>query len=128
MKILLADDKVERVNSLVHVLAADSSLTIIRLKQHESLADAVAAVLPDVVLVDMMRPDRDALEGIQQLTATHPRPVMPFADEGDPSLMAEAVGNGVSLYSVQEMGLPDVQAILRVAVAVFGTIGGREKI
>jgi two-component system, response regulator / RNA-binding antiterminator len=119
VKILLADDDAERAGAVAHVLAADNGLTVLRLQPNESLAAAVAALLPDVVLVDMARPDRDALDGIRQVTAMHPRPVVLFVDEDDPAFMEEAIGAGVSSYNVLGMPPPDVKPILRAAVALF---------
>ena len=119
MRILLADDEAERAGAVARVLAADSGLTVLRLKVGESLADAVAAMQPDVVLVDMARPDRDALDGIRQVTARHPRPVVLFVDEDDPAFMEEAIGAGVSSYNVLDIPPPDVKPILRSAAALF---------
>ncbi len=119
MKILLADDEAERAGAVARVLAADTGLTVLRLKAGGSLADAVAAMQPDVVLVDMARPDRDALDGIRQVTAVHPRPVVLFVDEDDPLFMEEAIGAGVSSYNVLDIPPPDVKPILRAAVALF---------
>jgi response regulator NasT len=119
VKILLADDDAERAGAVARVLATDEGLTVLRLKPSESLAEAVASLQPDVVLVDMARPDRDALDGIRQVAATHPRPVVLFVDEDDPSFMEEAIGAGVSSYNVLGMPPPDVKPILRAAVALF---------
>lgn len=119
MRILLADDDAERVRSLMRAFAADSSVTVLRLGQGEALLDAVAVHAPDVVLVDMARPDRDALEGLRQLSAQDPRPVVLFVDRDDPSFMEEAISAGVSSYNVVGTPPPDVKPILRAAVALF---------
>jgi response regulator NasT len=119
VKILLADDDTERAGAVAWVLAADDSLTVVHLKKTQSLAEAVESLLPDVVLVDMARPDRDALDGIREVTAAHPRPVVLFVDEDDPAFMEEAIGAGVSSYNALGMLPPDVKPILRAAVALF---------
>ena len=119
MKVLLADDDAERAGAIARVLAADAGLTVVRLKPGESLADAVASLSADVVLVDMARPDRDALDGIRQLAAVTPRPVVLFVDEDDPSFMEEAISAGVSSYNAVGMPPPDVKPILRAAVSLF---------
>ncbi|MBS0640563.1 MAG: ANTAR domain-containing protein [Acetobacteraceae bacterium] len=119
MKILLADDDAERAGAVVRVLAADPDLVVVHLPASASLADAVAAQAPDVVLVDMARPDRDALEGIRQVTARNPRPVVLFVDQDDPAFMEEAIGAGVSSYNALGVMPPDVKPILRAAVALF---------
>lgn len=119
MRVLLADDDAERAGAVARVLTADPGLTVVRLKTGESLADAVASLAPDVVLVDMARPDRDALDGIRQLAALNARPVVLFVDEDDPAFMEEAISAGVSSYNAIGMPPPDVKPILRAAVALF---------
>ena len=119
LKVLLADDNAERAGAVARVLAADSGLIVLRLAPEESLAYAVATLSPDVVLVDMARPDRDALDGIRQLTALLPRPVVLFVDQDDQTFMEEAINAGVSSYNAIGMPPPDVKPILRAAVALF---------
>jgi response regulator NasT len=119
VKVLLADDDAERAGAVARVLAADATLIVLRLKLDESLAEAVAAIAPDVVLVDMARPDRDALDGIRQVAALNVRPVVLFVDEDDPEFMEEAINAGVSSYNAIGMPPPDVKPILRAAVALF---------
>jgi two-component system, response regulator / RNA-binding antiterminator len=119
LKLLLADDDAARARALAALLAQDPGLTVIRLAPDTPLADAVAAHAPDVILVDMARPDRDALEGVRQVAARDPRPVVLFVDEDDPDFMEEAIGAGVSSYNVLGLPPPDVKPILRAAVALF---------
>ncbi len=119
MKVLLADDDTDRAQRLVHALAADSGVEVLRLEAGEFLVDAVAAHAPDVVLVDITRPDRDALEGVREVSARDPRPVVLFVDEDDPGFMDEAIRAGVCSYNIASMLPPDVKPILRAAVALF---------
>ena len=97
MRILLADDDAARSGALIKVLSADPTLVILRPAPGELLADAVAAQTPDVVLVDMARPDRDALEGIRVVASNQPRPIVLFVDQDDAAFMEEAIRAGVSL-------------------------------
>lgn len=120
MKILLADDDAHRVRLLTRALAADPGVAVLRLQPGESLLEAVAAHGPDVVLVDMARPDRDALESVRQLSANNPRPIALFVDKDDPLFMEAAIAAGVSSYNVVGTPPPDVKPILRAAVALFG--------
>lgn len=119
MRILLADDDAARAGALTKVLSADPGLTILRPRQGELLADAVAALAPDVVLVDMARPDRDALEGIRVVASNQPKPIVLFVDQDDAVFMEEAIRAGVSSYNVLGVPLPDVKPILRAAAAMF---------
>ena len=119
MKILLADDDAARVSLLMSAFAADPGVTILRLAPREPLLEAVTAHVPDVVLMDMRRPDRDALESLRQLSAENPSPIVLFVDQDDPQFMEEAISAGVSSYNVVGTPLPDVKPILRAAVALF---------
>jgi two-component system, response regulator / RNA-binding antiterminator len=119
VRILLADDNAARARALTKALAADPTLTVLRPRSGELLADAVAALDPDVVLVDMARPDRDALEGIRVVASNAPRPIVLFVDEDDPAFMEEAISAGVSSYNVLGVPPPDVKPILRAAAAMF---------
>ncbi len=119
MKVLLADDDPGRISALTAVLSADGGLTILRPRPGELLMDAVAALTPDIVLVDMARPDRDALEGIRAVSAHTPRPIAMFVDHDDPAFMEEAIGAGVSSYNIAGVPPPDIKPILRAAAALF---------
>ena len=119
MNVLLADDDAERAGAVARVLADDKTLTVTRLQPGQSLAEAVASLAPDVVLVDMARPDRDALDSIRQVSAVNPRPVVLFIDQDDPAFMEEAISAGVSSYNAIGTPPPDVKPVLRAAVALF---------
>ena len=115
----MADDDAGRDRLLARVLEADPDLVVARAGAGEALSDAVASHAPDVVIVDLARPGRDALEGVRQLASRSPRPVVVFVDEDDPGFMEEAIGAGVSSYNVLGVPPPDVKPILRAAVALF---------
>ena len=119
MNVLLADDEPERARDLARLLATDPAINVVRLRAGQLLADAVAAQAPDVVIVDMARPDRDALEAVRQVSSFNPRPIALFVDEDDPAFMEAAIGAGVSSYNVAGTALSDVKPILRAAVALF---------
>lgn len=119
VKVLLADDDADRVRLVTQALAADPGITIQRVLPRESLLEAVSAHGPDVVLVDMARPDRDALESLRQLSVSDPRPIALFVDQDDPQFMEAAIAAGVSSYNVIGTPPPDVKPILRAAIALY---------
>ena len=92
---------------------------IVRLEECERLVEVVAAEAPDVVIVDMSRPDRDSLDGIREVTARNPRPIVMFVDQDDFSFMEEAIEAGVSSYNLVGAAVPDVKPIVQAAVAIF---------
>lgn len=90
----------------------------------ENLLDAVQRLAPDVVIVDMARPDRDGLDSVRALNAQQMLPVVMFVDVDDPAFMEEAIAAGVSSYHVGAVALPAIKPILRTATAVFQRMRG----
>jgi len=119
MHVLLADDDAVRAGALMCVLASVPGLTLTRLQPGQLLADAVTQHAPDVVIVDMARPDRDALDSVRRVTEANPRPIVMFVDQDDPDFMEAAIGAGVCSYNVAGLPPPDMRPILRAAIALF---------
>jgi response regulator NasT len=119
VKVLLADANSERAESVERHLAAAGADCVVRPLPGENLRDAVARIAPDLVIVDMARPDRDSLDDIRHLSRHDPRPVVMFVDRDDDAFMEAAIEAGVSSYNVVGAALPDVKPIVRAAVAMF---------
>ncbi len=119
LKVLLADCEGERAALLEERLREISDAVIVRVPAAGSLIDAVTAETPDVIIVDMARPDRDALDDLRRIGADNPRPVVVFVDRDDRAFMEEAIAAGVSSYNVVNAAFPDVKPIVMAAVAIF---------
>ena len=88
LKILLIDSDDERARSLTDALAAAGFAEVLRAAAGADLVETVKRLAPDLVVVDMALPDRDALEGVRALSANAPRPIVMFADKDDPAFVA----------------------------------------
>jgi response regulator NasT len=119
LKVLLADSDAERAALLDERLREISDAVIRRVPTGSSLLEAVAAEIPDVVIVDMARPDRDALDDLRRVSTDNPRPVIMFVDRDDRAFMEDAIAAGVSSYNVVGAAFPDVKPIVMAAVAIF---------
>ena len=119
MRVLLADGEAERAPAVEAALLSAGASELLRPAACEALADAVRRTAPDVVIVDMARPDRDTLDDVRYLTRHDPRPVVMFVDQDDPVFMEEAISAGVSSYNVVSARLPDVKPIIQAAIALF---------
>jgi len=119
MRVLLADANLDRAASVADRLAEAGTAEILRLEPGESLAQAVSRHRPDVVIVDMARPDRDQLDSIREVASRHPSPIVLFVDRDDPAFMEAAIEAGVSSYNVVGTALPDVKPIVETAVILF---------
>ena len=119
LRVLLADSDTERATLLEEQLCEISDATILRAPAGGTLLDAVTTLAPDVIIVDMARPDRDGLDDLRRVSADNPRPIIMFVDRDDRSFMEEAIAAGVSSYNVVNTALPDVKPIVMAAVAIF---------
>jgi two-component system, response regulator / RNA-binding antiterminator len=118
-KVLIVDSDSDRVAILEQRLREISDAVILRAPVGSSLFDAVAALTPDVVIVDMARPDRDGLDDLRRVSADNPRPIVMFVDHDDRAFMEEAIAAGVSSYNVVDAAFPDIKPIVMAAVAIF---------
>ncbi|HEV2189757.1 MAG TPA: ANTAR domain-containing protein [Stellaceae bacterium] len=119
LKVLLADSEPERASVLEQQLAEISDVETLRVRAGSSLLDAVAELAPDVIIVDMARPDRDGLDDLRRVSAGNPRPIVMFVDRDDRAFMEEAIAAGVSSYNVIDTAFPDIKPIVMAAVAIF---------
>jgi response regulator NasT len=119
LKVLLADADSDRAKVLEQRLAEISDALILHAPAGGSLLDAVAALGPDVVIVDMARPDRDGLDDLRRVSTSNPRPIVMFVDRDDRAFMEEAIEAGVSSYNVVDTAFPDIKPIVAAAVAIF---------
>jgi response regulator NasT len=119
LKVLLADSDAERAALLEERLREISDTVIVRVPLGGTLLDAVSADVPDVIIVDMARPDRDGLDDLRRVSINNPRPIVMFVDRDDRAFMEDAIAAGVSSYNVVGAAFPDVKPIVMAAVAIF---------
>ena len=119
MRVLLADSDAERAPAVEAALRDAGATALARPNPGEPLLAAVARIAPDVLIVDMQRPDRDALDDLRHVTRHHPRPIVVFVDQDDRAFMEDAIAAGVSSYNVVGTSLPDVKPIIQAAIAMF---------
>ena len=84
-----------------------------------ALLDRVAALRPDVIIIDTDSPTRDTLEQLSFVSARQPRPIVLFTEDRDNATIQAALKAGVSAYVVAGMRPDRLQPILDVAVARF---------
>ncbi len=83
------------------------------------LTAAVAAQNPDIILIDLDNPSRDALETLTLASAPLERPVALFVDHSDANLTKIAIEAGVSAYVVDGLRADRLKPIIDAAVARF---------
>jgi response regulator NasT len=116
LTILLIDTDEDRARALEEKLCESGFARVVRAGGPD-LAAAVERAKPDLVIIDMALPDRDALEDIRAVSAASP--VVMFAGTDDPAFAQEAIAAGVCSYNLSGVALQDVRPIMASAIALF---------
>ena len=119
LSVLLIDDNPARTEIVQAGLRDAGYLLLDRLDGTVDLAAKVAALKPDVIVVSIDSPSRDAIEDLRRTTEQQPRPIAMFADHSDPATIAAGMEAGVCAYVVKGLAKDRVQSVVDVAVAHF---------
>ena len=116
LTILLIDTDEDRARALEEKLSESGFARVIRAGSLD-MATTVELHRPDLVIIDMALPDRDALEDIRAVSSASP--VVMFAGTDDPAFAQEAIAAGVCSYNLSGVALQDVRPIMASAIALF---------
>jgi response regulator NasT len=83
------------------------------------LAKRIEEHRPDIVLIDTDSPSRDVLEQLAVVSASAPRPVVMFTDDGGDDAIRASLRAGVSAYIVDGIAPERLAPIMRVAIERF---------
>jgi len=117
LKILLIDTDAGRARALEEILCESGFAQVWRVPEGAGRIAAIERIQPDVIIVDMAIPDRDALEDLRVVSSGHP--IVMFAGSGDPAFAEEAIAAGVCSYNLSGVPLQDIKPIMASAIAVF---------
>ena len=91
------------------------------------IAARIAALQPDVIVIDIENPNRDMLENMFQLSRAVKRPIAMFVDRSDTASIEAAVDAGVSAYVVDGLKKERVKPILDMAISRFNAFSRMER-
>ncbi|HEX9301478.1 MAG TPA: ANTAR domain-containing protein [Casimicrobiaceae bacterium] len=119
LRVMLVDDSQEDVSLLKEGLINAGYDVVAVAASALALADRVAELQPDVIIIDTESPTRDVLEHLSVVSARDPRPIVLFTEDRENATIQAALKAGVSAYVVAGMQPERLQPILEVAVARF---------
>ncbi|TCL00443.1 response regulator receiver and ANTAR domain protein [Shimia isoporae] len=119
LSILIVEPDKTRAEAIIDSLAETGDHHIRVLSGSTGLARSVAELNPDLVLLDMANPSRDAIDALTLASSPLERPVAMFVDRSDDSLTKAAIEAGVSAYVVDGMQPDRIKPILDAAIARF---------
>ena len=124
VRILIIDENAVRATILEEGLR-DSSVAgpplVVHRIGHEAadLLPRIAAIDPDVILIDLENPSRDTLEQMFQVSRLAKRPIAMFVDQSDSETVQAAIDAGVSAYVVDGLRRERVKPILDLTISRF---------
>jgi response regulator NasT len=119
LSVVLIDDNPARAEIVESGLRDAGYVLLARLDGTYDLATRVSVLQPDVIVISIDSPGRDAIEDLRRTTEQQPRPIALFADRSDPATIAAGMEAGVSAYVVKGLTQDRVQPVVDVAVAHF---------
>ena len=121
LKILIIDENIVRAAILEEGLRDCGEVDIHHIREMDELLPRVAAINPDVILIDLENPSRDTLEQMFQVSRWADRPIAMFVDKSDSDSVQAAIDAGVSAYVVDGLRRERVKPVLDVTISRFHT-------
>jgi response regulator NasT len=118
-KILIIDENHTRAAIIEEGLREAGHLNVSRLSSTHNLLAQIAAIDPEIIVIDLGSPNRDVLEQMFQVSRLVKRPVAMFVDKSDSASIRDAMLAGVSAYVVDGLRKERVQPILEMCVQRF---------
>jgi len=119
LRVMLVDDSQKEVSLLNEGLVAAGYDVVAVAASALALAERVAELQPDVIIIDTESPTRDVLEHVAAVSARDPRPIVLFTEDRENATIQAALKAGVSAYVVAGMQPERLRPILEVALARF---------
>jgi two-component system, response regulator / RNA-binding antiterminator len=125
LRILIIDENAVRAAILedgLRVAGGDGvgvPVFVEHIRDTANLLPRIAAIDPDVILIDLENPSRDTLEQMFQVSRLARRPIAMFVDKSDSSAVQAAIDAGVSAYVVDGLRKERVKPIIDVTISRF---------
>jgi len=120
LKVLIIDENLVRAAILEEGLQdCGDELDVHHIREMDELLPRVAAINPDVILIDLENPSRDTLEQMFQVSRWAERPIAMFVDKSDSDSVQAAIDAGVSAYVVDGLRRERVKPVLDVSISRF---------
>lgn len=119
MRIAIVDESPARAAVIEEGLHEAGLHDIVILTERSGLIRKLFELAPDVVLIDLANPSRDALEESFILSRSLGKPIAMFVDQSDEAATSAAVDAGVSAYIVDGLRKERIKPILDLAVRRF---------
>jgi DNA-binding NarL/FixJ family response regulator len=124
MKILLADDQALFCDSLKFLLEQEKTIEVVGCVNNGREAfESCKKTEPDLVLMDIMMPECDGVEGTRLIKTNYPKiKVLILTTFNDQPNLAAALANGADGYILKEISAQDLLFAVKNTAHGFGVI------
>jgi two-component system, response regulator / RNA-binding antiterminator len=119
LSILVVDENRSRASIIEDALREAGYFNVHIVHEFVGLVRCIEDTTPDVIVIDIQNPNRDALESLFQVSRSVQRPIAMFVDHSDTSMIEAAIDAGVSAYVVDGLKKERVKPILDMAILRF---------
>jgi response regulator NasT len=119
LKIVIVEADRDLALAIVDTLTDEGWSNVTVLGDATGLARKISELEPDLVLIDLKNPSRDALEQVSLASAAESRAVAMFVDHSDEEMTRAAMESGLSAYVVGAPEPERVRSVLKTAIARF---------
>jgi response regulator NasT len=119
LSILVVDENRLRAGVIEEALREAGYGRVTTVHEIAGLVRRIEEIEPDVIVIDIESPNRDALESLFQVSRSVQRPIAMFVDHSDRGMIEAAVEAGVSAYIVDGLKKERVKPILDMAIIRF---------
>lgn len=119
MRIVIIDESGLRASVLEEGLREAGFDDILVVAPIGGFVARIERMAPDVVLMDLGNPSRDALEEMLTVSRALARPIAMFVDQSDEAMIGAAIDAGVSAYVVDGLRKERVKPVLELAIRRF---------
>jgi response regulator NasT len=118
-RILIIDENPVRTAIIQDGLREAGHDNVSWLRETDNLLARIAAIDPDVIIIDLGSANRDVLEQMFQVSRLVKRPIAMFVDQSDSASIRDAMIAGVSAYVVDGLKKERVKHILDMCISRF---------
>ena len=119
---MVVEEDRDRAIAIVDALKDASECDVFVIGNSSGLARKIAVHAPDVVLIDIDNPTRDAMEELTLASGPLERPVAMFVSGAAGGLAQAAIEAGVSAYVVDGLSPNRIRPVLDTAIARFAMV------
>ena len=127
VKILLVDEHRQTGDTLERTLRDAGFDQVVRADFETDLVQAVEHSDPDIVLLDIDKPNDATLDRVRRLQQHGPKPVILFSPEHNPQTIEEAIRSGVTSYVANDVEAAAVRPLINATMATFRKIDGLQR-